>query len=189
MAWKKYDGHRFLVRKSLAMPDFLAELYEDRAAETGKSFNETVNYALMSADWELAKELMQKQEQLMQALQEAKKQNRDLKQTLEKIEKISKKQLKVEIFADVEIPEEIRQVVEENKEKIEKIREKRGWAFTEAVDTWTQVILGQLEERMIKQGRVIKRRSLAKLMIKKAITDTIKTLQQQQQHKNSITSR
>ena len=172
------------------MPDFLAEMYEDRAKEAGKSFNETINYALMSADWELAKEIMQKQESLLQTLQEAKKQNRDLKQTLERIEKISNKKLKVEVFAEVEIPDEIKAIVEENREAIIKATKgKKGWGFTEAVDLQTQIILGKLEERMIKQGRVIKRRSLAKLMIKKAITDILKTLQQQEQHKNSITSR
>jgi len=154
--------YREAVSVSVVMPKDMLYIIEDFAQEQGISRSEAVVLLLTSADKTMARTLQENLRLLNELLKKAKQENKRLAKELERI---GKRLNPVTIYTEVETPKEIVDIVEKNKNRIQKaLRGKSEFERIEVIEALVDALTNELGEQLLREGKIIRERMVQRLI-------------------------
>lgn len=146
------------------MLEFLTQVAQDRDI----SRNELIRSILAQADIDLATNLAQELKGLREAISHLDKNNKEL---MTKLKNFSRRSING-LYMDITPDENIRKGFEVIKQRFRNaLIQNNGVLTPSQINVWAEMILNETEQILLKEGKAIKNRSVAKLMAKKLLVN------------------
>jgi len=174
----KYDRKTISIIIAEDLVNFLDNLVHKKKQEGIKtSRNELIELAVAQLDKVLLEKLLSNINKLREEIQLVKDRNKELSKIAEKyIESLEKraKNLVSEIYEDLPLEDEyLKQAIEQYKDTIINIFSKDEKIDNEKLEIWQRIIFNEVSNLAAKDGKIIKKESILKGMIKKELLNII----------------